>query len=70
MADSEEDSAIERDRELLRRGLALNEKYNEAVEAQEIAREAYEADERAAGREPAFSFTDEERAWDEYHDRL
>lgn len=70
MEDSEEDSAIEHDRNLLRRGWALHEKYGEAGEAQEAARDAYEEAERAEGREPAFSLTDEERAWDEFHDRL
>ena len=70
MEDSDEDSALEHDRELLRRGLALHKKYTEAGEAQEAARDAYEAAERADGREPAFSLTDEERAWNEYHDRM
>lgn len=70
MEDSEEDSALDHDRNLLRRGLALHVKYIEAAEAQEAARDAYEEAERADGREPAFSLTDEERAWNEHHDRL
>ena len=70
MEDNEEDDPLEHDRILLIRGLALHKKYIDAGEVQEAARDAYEEAERADGREPAFSLTNEERAWDEFHDRL
>ena len=60
---------IERDRVLLRRGLALHEKYCEAADAQEAARELAEKEAAQRGEKRVFVETDEERAWDAYHER-
>ena len=65
----EEESDLEYHREIVRQGLALNEKYAEAGLAQEAALEQYEKAERADGRDPGFLLTDEQRAWDEHHER-
>ena len=61
--------AIEHDCVLIERGLKLHEAYGEAMEAQENAREAAEEAARARGEEAQFVQTDEERAWNEFHDR-
>ena len=60
---------IERDTVLLRRGLDLHEKYCHAADAQEAARELAEKEASERGEKLAFAETEEEKAWDAYHDR-
>lgn len=60
---------IERDTLLLQRGLDLHQKYCEAADAQEAARELAGTVAAERGENPAFVATEEEQAWDVYHDR-
>lgn len=60
---------IERDTLLLQRGLDLHQKYCEAADAQEAARELAGKVAAERGEKPAFVATEEEQAWDVYHDR-
>lgn len=59
----------ERDGELLERGLKLHDQYCKQMEAEEAERDAAEESAKARGETFVFSLTNEERAWDEYHDR-
>ncbi|MEO1113825.1 MAG: hypothetical protein AAFY05_15885 [Pseudomonadota bacterium] len=68
-ADEQRERTIERDMVLLRRGLDLHEKYCEAADAQEAARELAEKEALERGEKRVFVETEEERAWDDYHDR-
>ncbi|WP_422041699.1 DUF6980 family protein [Roseibium sp.] len=60
---------IERDTVLLRRGLDLHEKFCVAADAQEAKREQAEKEAASRGEKRPFVETEEERAWDVYHDR-
>lgn len=68
-ADEQWERTIERDMVLLRRGLDLHEKYCEAADAQEAARELAEKKASERGEKHAFVETEEEKAWDAYYDR-
>jgi hypothetical protein len=61
---------IERDVELIERGLKLQEKYNLIASEQEAEREVLEEAARERGETLEITLTDEERAWNEYTDRL
>ena len=63
-ADEQWQRTIERDMVLLRRGLDLHEKYCEAADAQEAARELAEKEAAQRGEKRVFVETDQEKAWD------
>ncbi|WP_299482934.1 hypothetical protein [uncultured Roseibium sp.] len=63
------DEITERNIVLLRRGLELHEKFCDAAEVQETERERAEQAAEAQGKTLPFSATDEEKAWDAFHDR-
>lgn len=60
---------IERDTVLLRRGLDLHEHLCKAADMQEAERELAEKEAAARGEKRPFVETEEEMAWDAYHDR-
>ncbi|MEM0987916.1 MAG: hypothetical protein AAGK00_03500 [Pseudomonadota bacterium] len=63
------DEIIARNVVLLRRGLDLEARFNSAADAQEATRAQAEAARAAKGEQPPHVPTDEETAWDAYHDR-
>ena len=69
IADANRGRVIERDTVLLRRGRKLHETYCAAADKQEAERDRAETEAAARGEKRAFVETDEERAWDAYHDR-
>lgn len=69
MTEDDLERRIERDIALLERGLELQELYVSVAEEQEAARDAREENAQALGKTPDYAPTDEERAWDDYHNR-
>jgi hypothetical protein len=70
LSEADLDESMAQDRALIERGLKLQDSYSAAMEAQEKVRDLAAEVARAKGEElPSYLPTEEEKAWDEYHDR-
>jgi Domain of unknown function (DUF6980) len=70
MSEADLDFSMAQDRALIERGLRLQDSYSAAMEAQENVRNLAAEAGRAGEEElPSYLPTEEEKAWDEYHER-